>query len=64
MKYWILALILALTAYAPIELTRVIVLSGWFYFPEMQGQFIGELITMWTLYLLIIPVFLKLNNKD
>jgi uncharacterized membrane protein len=49
--------------YPIVELTRVIVVSGEHYFPEMGGQFAAEIAIMWTLYLLIIPVFLLLVNS-
>ncbi len=44
------------------ELTRIIIVSGEFYFPEMKGQFAAEIAIMWILYLSIVPVFLLLNN--
>ena len=44
------------------ELTRVIIVSGRYYFPDMDGQFIVEIAVMWVLYLLIIPVYLMINN--
>jgi hypothetical protein len=60
--YWELSLIMLLALYPIIELTRVIVVSGQFYFPQMEGQFWVEIAFMWTMYLSIIPVFLLINN--
>ena len=51
-----------LALYPIAELTRVIVVSGEYYFPGMKGQFGFELAAMWTMYLAIIPVFLLINN--
>lgn len=62
-KYLGLALIMLLGLYPIIELTRVIVISGEAYFPEMKGQFAAEIAIMWTLYLSIIPVFLFVHSR-
>jgi len=61
-KYLGLALVMLLGLYPIVELTRVIIISGEYYFPEMGGQFAAEIAIMWTLYLLIIPVFLLLTS--
>jgi hypothetical protein len=47
-----------LGSYPVIELTRVIVVSGTSYYPEMKGWFTFEIAGMWLLYLSIIPVYL------
>ncbi len=61
-KYLGLALVMLLGLYPIAELTRVIIVSGEFYFPEMKGQFAAEIAIMWILYLSIVPVFLLFNN--
>jgi len=63
MKYLGLALVMLLGLYPIVELTRVIIVSGQFYFPEMKGQFAAEIAVMWILYLSIVPVFLLFNNR-
>lgn len=63
MKYLGLALVMLLGLYPIVELTRVIIVSGQFYFPEMKGQFAAEIAVMWVLYLSIVPVFLLFNNR-
>ena len=60
MKYILLGLIMALGAYPIIELTRVIGSAGKYYYPEMGGQFLAEIVIMWSLYLAIIPAYLLL----
>jgi hypothetical protein len=45
------------------ELTRVIVVSGNYYFPQMHGEFAGEIVFMWTFYLCIVPTFLFFTSK-
>jgi len=62
-RYLVLALILLLGLYPIIELTRVILISGEYYFPEMGTQFAAEIAIMWFLYLLIIPVFLLFTRR-
>jgi hypothetical protein len=57
-----------LGSYPVIELTRVIVVSGTSYYPDMKGWFTFEIAGMWLLYLSIIPVYLfftrtSLNKK-
>ena len=47
-----------LGSYPVVELTRVIAVSGTYYFPDMQGWFVFEIAGMWLLYLAIIPVYL------
>jgi|WetSurMetagenome_2_1015567.scaffolds.fasta_scaffold653809_2 hypothetical protein len=61
-KYLGLSLVMLLGLYPIAELTRVIVVSGDFYFPEMKGQFTFEIAIMWILYVSIIPVFLFFNS--
>ena len=58
-----LALIMLMALYPIAELTRVILVSGEYYFPEMKGQFGAEITIMWAMYLSIIPVFLLINNR-
>ncbi len=53
-----LILIMLLTLYPAVELTRVIVVAGPLYFPQMQGKFVYEIVTLWVMYLLMIPVYL------
>jgi len=48
--------------YPVAELTRVIIINGIRFFPEMTGQFMAEIVLMWVLYLLIIPLLLKFDN--
>jgi hypothetical protein len=62
LKYLGLILVMLLGLYPIIELTRIIIVSGEFYFPEMKGQFAAEITIMWALYLAIVPVFLAINT--
>ena len=62
-KYLGLVLVMLLGLYPIVELTRVIVVSGVYYFPEMKGQFAAEVGIMWILYLMIVPVFLLVNQQ-
>jgi hypothetical protein len=62
-KYLGLALVMLLGLYPIAELTRVIVVSGTYYFPDMKGQFAAEIIVMWLLYLMIAPVYLMIVNR-
>jgi hypothetical protein len=62
-KYLGLDLVMLLGLYPVAELTRVIIVSGTYYFPEMHGQFAVEIALMWILYLSIIPVFLFINGR-
>ena len=50
--------IMFLGSYPVIELTRVIVVSGTYYYPDMKGWFGVEIAAMWLFYLSIIPVYL------
>jgi hypothetical protein len=61
-KFLGLALVMLLSLYPIAELTRVILVSGNYYFPEMEGQFAAEITIMWVLYLSIVPVFLIIND--
>jgi len=72
MKALILVIIILLTCYAPIELTRVIYENGlhlrlWTpqtvtnWVPDWQYEL--EIAVMWFFYLLIIPVYWKLTPK-
>ncbi len=61
-KYLVLSLVMLLGLYPITELTRVIIVSGEYYFPEMKGQFAAEIAIMWILYLSIVPVFLVFNS--
>lgn len=70
MKWIVLILIMALVAYPVIELTRVILVAGRFYWPEETGMFAVELAVIWTGYLAIIPLYLvsvrfmwKISNR-
>ncbi len=63
-KHLKLVMIMLLSAYPIVELTRVIRVSGQFYFPEMDGQFIAEIVIMWILYLSIpLIYYIKIKNK-
>jgi uncharacterized membrane protein len=64
LKYLGLIMIMLLALYPIAELTRVIIVSGTYYFPEMEGQLIAETTIMWVLYLSIVPVFLLFNNRN
>ena len=61
-KYLGLVLVMLLGLYPIAELTRIIVVGGEYYFPNMKGQFGAEVALMWVLYLSIVPVFLLVNN--
>lgn len=58
LRYFPLLAIMFLSSYPVVELTRLIIVSGSLYYPEMQGWFVFELAGMWLLYLSIIPVYL------
>ncbi len=64
LKYLGMVLIMLLGLYPIAELTRVILVSGTYYFPGLKSQLIAEIIIMWTLYLSIAPVFLLFNNRN
>lgn len=51
---WTLLVVL-LTIYAPVELTRVIIV-----YTELQGEYVRELIILWTLYLAAVVIVYKL----
>jgi hypothetical protein len=57
-KIFTLLAIMFLGSYPVIELTRVIVVSGTAYYPNMRNWFAVEIAAMWFLYLSIIPVYL------
>ncbi len=57
-RYFPLIAIMFLGSYPVVELTRVIVVSGTHYYPEMQGWFAFEIAGMWLFYLSIIPIYL------
>jgi hypothetical protein len=61
-KFLGLVLVMLLALYPIAELTRVILVSGEYYFPEMKGQFGAEIAIMWSMYIMIIPVFLAVNS--
>ncbi len=61
-RYLGLILVMLLGLYPIIELTRVIIVSGRYYFPDMDAQFFAEVAIMWLLYLSIIPVFLFISK--
>jgi hypothetical protein len=61
-KYLGLALVMLMGLYPIVELTRVIIVNGQYYFPEMSAQFNAEVAIMWVLYLGIIPVYLIVSN--
>ena len=61
MKLWLLLIIL-LTAYAPLELTRVIIKSFDIY-PQDVGEFVAELSIFWTLYCVGIGLVYRLIRK-
>jgi hypothetical protein len=56
--YLLLLLILLLTAYQTIELTRIIILNGWTLFPDFKESLCVEIAYIWTTYIVIIPVFI------
>jgi hypothetical protein len=62
-RYLGLALVLLLGLYPIAELTRVIRDDKEFYYPHMETQFTIEMVSMWVLYLCIIPVFLWFNGS-
>ncbi len=64
LKYLGLVLIMLLSLYPIAELTRVIIVSGIYYFPGMKGQLVAEVIIMWILYCSIIPVFLLFTSRN
>ncbi|KKM65810.1 hypothetical protein LCGC14_1487560 [marine sediment metagenome] len=45
-------IIILLTIYAPIELTRMIVWQYHYTYPELAGQFVFEVFFIWVFYLL------------
>jgi hypothetical protein len=53
-----------LAIYPVVELTRLIVVSGNFYFPDMKGWFVFEITSMWIFYLSIIPVYLLFTQPS
>lgn len=53
-----LSLIMSGGLYPTVELTRVILVSGTYYYPGMTHYFYLEIAGMWIFYLAIIPVFL------
>jgi hypothetical protein len=62
-KYLTLLLIMLLALYPIVELTRVILVSGLIYFPDMADHFAAEIAIMWTFYLSIIPVYIYRFKK-
>jgi hypothetical protein len=57
-----LIVIMLSALYPVVELTRVIIVSGTYYLPEMRGHYVAEIIAMWVLYLGIIPVFILIGT--
>jgi hypothetical protein len=64
LRYLPLLAIMILGSYPVIELTRVIVVSGTYYFPDMKGWFALEIAAMWIFYLSIIPVYLLFTQPS
>jgi hypothetical protein len=54
---------MVLALYPVVELTRVILVAGALYFPDMHISFAIEIALMWALYLAIIPAFLILEKR-
>ena len=50
MKLW-LGLIILLTIYAPIELTRWIVVGVMVWYPQDRAQFVAEIAILWLFYI-------------
>lgn len=63
MKYLLTLLMIALTFYAPYELSGLILGYGFAYYPDMRSQFIGELVFIWASYLGAIYLVFRLANK-
>jgi len=66
MKGYILFLIMALTAYPVMELSRLIVVNALVnrLYPEVHiGLFYFELVYIWVFYLAIVPVYLISTNN-
>ena len=66
-KFLIILLVILLTLYPIVELTRVIVISEIILrvHPEIpQSQFITELVVMWLFYLGIIPILVWRLKKE
>jgi hypothetical protein len=57
-----LILIMACGLYPIAELTRLILISGRYYYPEMEPQFYTEVSVMWIMYLSIPIIFYKINH--
>ena len=49
----IILVVMVLTAYQTLELTRYIVVNGWLGWPEMRDVFIAELALIWGFYMSI-----------
>ncbi len=58
LRYLPLLAIMFLGSYPVIELTRVILVDGRHYYPELLGWFIFEIAGMWLPYLAIVPIYL------
>lgn len=57
-RYAGLLLIMLLTLYPCLELTRLIIINGWTLWPGEGSLFAGEIAFIWTTWLMIIPVYL------
>ena len=64
MKYFKQLLIILLTIYAPVELTYWIIRAGFSFYPEMRGQFIGELTFIWVGYIIAVSLVIERLVKD
>jgi hypothetical protein len=63
-RYFTLTIVMLLGLYPICELTKTILVGGLHYYPELSWQFAIELTLMWTMYLSIIPVFVKLSSPN
>jgi hypothetical protein len=63
-KYLLLLILMLLGLYPIAELTQLILVSGVYYYPELKGQFVGEIVVMWALYAAVIPVFLGFAGQN
>lgn len=60
--YLFLLFVMLVNLYPALELTRVIVLGGMKYYPFMINNFRLEIVTLWALYLSVIPIGLWGRN--
>lgn len=63
----IIALVMFLTGYQTLELTRYIMVAGFPVFPDMKAHFIFELCVIWGLYLsipFVLNILIKRTIKE